>query len=376
MDRSPAWLGAALSALAVVAAAQDPTAARTTMRRPPAPALPEVVVARGVDQPAYADLGLGDGGVEGGAAGVRWDGDDVLTPGGVLVACRTAGVKLTFPSGRELLLAPDGTLHLRGGETGGPFAGGCELRLFDGSSVRATLAPSSPVRLREVTVGFEDRRLQPWRNGARGCDVVRDAGWAGPRSLCAGDGGDVFRAIALGPLLVLDRVLCAEERRATTPAQRLVVLAEPLVDSLRVMQRQHREPKAEVRAAITQVAELAAQAGAILPPGEPLPRAERDRLRWLLRGGFELEYEATGPMAPRLQLFAGDRPLPMIEWTLRADSAAFLTNPRDDQPGKRWHGNGTRLARAVATLQARDELHERALAVAVIDRLRAGAPAR
>lgn len=355
--------------LAAAATAQGPSPERSSALRPPAAPLPEVVIARGVADPAFADLGLGDGGVAGDGT-LRWDDADVVTAGGVRVACRTAGVKLTFPSGRELLLAPDGHLHLRSGESGGPFVGGCELRLADGSFVRVTLSPGAQVRLRDVVVGDAGRRLQPWRRGAPGNEVVRDAGFLGARLLCLGDGGDVYRAIALGPLVTLDRVLVPADRVAQTPRERLVVLAEPIVDSLRVMQRQHREPKAEVRAAMKAIAELAQQAGAILPPGESLQRAERDRLRWLLRGGFEIEYEATGPLAPRLQLFAGASPLPMVEWTLRADSAAFLTNPVDDHSGKRWHGNGTRLARAVVTLQAREDLYEKGLAIAVIDRLR------
>ncbi len=360
---------AVLGLFVAAAAAQGPSPERSSAKRPPDAPLPEVVVASGVDGPALGDLGLGDGGVAGEGA-LRWDGADVVTAGGVRVACRTAGVKLTFPSGRELLLAPDGHLHLRGGESGGPFVGGCELRLADGSFVRVALAPGAQVRLRDVVVGDAGRRLQPWRRGGPNAEVVREAGFLGARLLCLGDGGDVYRAIALGPLVTLDRVLVPAEREAATPAERLVVLADPIVDSLRVMQRQHREAKAEVRAAMRAIGALAQQADAILPPGAALQRAERDRLRWLLRGGFEIEYEATGPLAPRLQLFAGDSPLPMVEWTLRADSAAFLTNPVDDLSGKRWHGNGTRLARAAASLQAREDIYEKGIALAVVERLR------
>jgi hypothetical protein len=58
----------------------------------------------------------------------------------------------------------------------------------------------------------------------------------------------------------------------------------------------------------------------------------------------------------------------MVEWTLRGDGAAFLANPRDDQVGKRWHGNGTRLGRVVTDLQANEELFERPYALQVIKR--------
>ena len=93
-------------------------------------------MARGLSEPLFADLGLGAGGVASITGRTCFtDDDDVLTPGGVRVVCRTAGVKLVFPSGRELLVAPDGYLHLRGGEVGGPFRGGVELWLADGARV-------------------------------------------------------------------------------------------------------------------------------------------------------------------------------------------------------------------------------------------------
>jgi hypothetical protein len=365
---------AALFALAAVAVSQStpaPAPLPAAARRLAAAPRPEIVVARGLAAPAFPDLGLGDGGVAASAGRTHFtDDDDVVTPGGVRVVCRTAGVKLLFPSGRELLVAPDGFLHLRSGESGGPFRGGVELWLADGTTVRVTLAQSSQIRLREVTVGDAARRLQPWRRGEPCVSAAGASGWAGPRACCAGDGGDVYRAIALGPLLVLDRALVAADRVDATPRERLAVLVEPLAESLRTMQRQHREPDAAVRGAMKSIAELATHAEAILPAGAALSRVERDRLRWQLAAGFELEYAADGPLAPLLQLYAPGAPLPMVEWTLHADGAAFLANPREDRMDKRWHGNGTRLPATAAGLQARDELHERALATAVIGRLR------
>ena len=380
---SPVAAMFALAALAALAAAQAPgsplparasaprPAPAAARRQPPLPPSAEVVVARGLDAPAFADLGLGDGGIAAVDGRTHFTpADDVCTPGGVRVVCRTAGVKLVFPSGRELLVAPDGFLHLRDGAVGGPFRGGVELWLADGTTVRVTLAQSSAVRLREVTVGDATRRLHAWRRGEPCVAAASPSGWAGPRLCCAGDGGDVYRAIALGPLLVLDRVLIAVDRDEHAPRERLVVLAEPLVDSLRTMQRQHREPDAAVRGAMAAIAVLAAHAADILPAGAALPRVESDRLRWQLGAGFEVEYAIDGPLAPRLELYAPTATQPMVEWTLHADGAAFLANPREDRATKRWHGNGTRLPPTAAALQARGELHERALATAVIGRLR------
>ena len=341
-----------------------------TPLRPLPGTLPEIVLAADDADGLVVAAGLGDGGIPTTTRGdLQWSDDGCVTPGGVRISVRTVGVKLTFPSGTELLLAADGHLHLRSGERGGPFPGGVELRLGDGSIVRVTLAQSNAVRVRDVVVLAGDRMLQPWRRGEEATELPRRSAWAGVHLAVCGSGGDVYRAIALGPLVVLDRVLVAEARTAVTPEQRLVVLRSPLVRSLSVMQRQHREPKAELRQAIAAVAAVAERGDTIFPAGAALQRAEHDRLRWLLAGGFELELDLDGPLAPRLQLFAGMSPLPMIEWTARADSAAFLTNPRSDQRDQRWHGNGTRLDRVAVDLQAREELFELAYALRVIQRL-------
>ena len=79
--------------------------------------LPEVVLSDAVETLSIGDFGLGGGGVDGGQGGLRFHATDgCITPGGVHVACRDAGVKLTFPSGRTLLVAADGGVHLRSGE--------------------------------------------------------------------------------------------------------------------------------------------------------------------------------------------------------------------------------------------------------------------
>jgi hypothetical protein len=185
---------------------------------------------------------------------------------------------------------------------------------------------------------------------------------------CCGDGGDLYRTIALGSLLVLDRVLVPQSREEVAPKERLVVLTQPLLESLTRMPRQHREPDAPVRQAVAAVTAVADKGGIIFPAGAALRRVEREQLRWRLEAGFELQLDLDGPMAPRLQLFTGRAPVAMVEWTLRGDGAAFLANPREDQVGKRWHGNGTRLGRVVTDLQANDELFERPYALKVIER--------
>ncbi len=338
--------------------------------RPLAKKLPEVVLSDAVKTIPVRDFGLGEGGIARRRGRLRFHKDDgCVTPGGVHVACRAVGVKLKFPSGRELLVAPDGAVHLRSGEAAGPYRAGLELMLGDGSTVRISLAQSRTKRVRDVWVCDGKRCLQPWRRGKPAKKDGATKHWSGIRLACCGDGGDLYRPMAIGPLLVLDRVLVPQTRLDDTPRERLVVLTDPIRKSLARMPRQHRETDAPVRRAVAAVAAVADRGDVIFPAGAALRRAEHDRLRWLLGGGFELQLDTKKSTKPRLQLFVGHSPLPMVEWLLGPSTAAYMTNPRTDQIGKRWHGNGTRLSVVIPELQVRDHLSELPQALKVIHRL-------
>lgn len=361
-------VGVLVTACALVAQTSDE--GRTPLRPLPKN-LPEVVLSDADKAIAIREFGLGDGGVARQKGVLHFDKNGAcVTPGGVRVACRSVGVKLTFPSGREMLLAPDGGLHLRSGEAAGPFKAGLELLLGDGSLVRIALAQSRKVRVRDVWVLDGKRVLQPWRRGKPATANARKKHWAGIRLACCGDGGDLYRPMALGPLLILERVLVAKERLDKTPRERLVLLTDPLRKSLARMPRQHRETDLPVRQAVAAVASVADRGDAIFPAGAALRRAEHDRLRWLLGGGFELQLDLDRAPQPTLQLFAGRSPVPMVEWIMSTTAAAYMTNPRTDQIGKRWHGNGTRLQTVVPELQVRDHLAELPRAMKVLRRLK------
>lgn len=360
------WLLVSGSLVGAAAAQQERTPLRPLKKQ-----LPEVVLSDAAGSVPVADFGLGKGGVAVRKQRLRFhDTDGCVTPGGVHVACRAVGVKLTFPSGRQLLVAPDGALHLRSGEAVGPYRAGLELLLADGSRVQVSLAQSRKNRVRDVWVVHGDRALQPWQRGSAAKKHGRARRWSGVRLACCGDGGDLYRPLGLGAMVVLDRVLVPNDRLDDTPKERLVVLTDPLRKSLARMPRQHRETQKNVRRAVAAVTAVADRGDVIFPAGAALRRAEHDRLRWLLEGGFELELDLGGPLAPRLQLFAGASPLPMVEWTLGSAGAAYLTNPNEDQLGKRWHGNGTRMPRVVPELQVRDHLQERQHALEVLHRMK------
>jgi hypothetical protein len=353
----------AAAAFGHAAGAQEPRAVPKQLLRPQ----PQVVLSAADGSPPIGEFGLGDGGVRGARGRLRCDKPGAcVTSGGVQVACLSVGVKLTFPSGRELLVAPDGALHLRSGEAAGPFGSGVELRLADESVVQVVLAQARKNRLREVSIVDGGRALQLWRRGKAAQAAARPRPWAGVRIACCGDGGDLYRPLGLGAVLVLERVLVARKRSDATPATRVVLLTRPLLESLRRMPRQHRETQRNVRQAVAAVTAVGERGDEIFRAGAALQRARRDRPRWSLAAGFELELALDGPLWPRLQLFAGRSPLPMVEWTVGAAGAAYLTNPNPDQLGKRWHGNGTRMPRVAPDLQVREHLEERQRALQLL----------
>ncbi|MCA8951473.1 MAG: hypothetical protein KDE27_18340 [Planctomycetes bacterium] len=359
-------IAAGLSAFLPLLAPQEPAPAA------PVAAPAEIVLAAELDPVPLSAFGLGPGGVEPAAAGRRpaalcWTETGCTTPGGVQIECLGAGVKLTFPSERELLIAPDGFLHLRGGGVAGPFAAGLELRLGDGAAVRVQLSQAQRHRLRSVEVAHGDRAIELWRRGRRVQQHARVGFWGGVRLCCCGDGGDLYRAIALGPLITLERVLVPGGRESATPATRLVVLTRPMLAALAELPRQHRTPDPDLRAAIAAVGLVADRADMILPPGAELQRAEPDQLRWVLRGGYELELALEGDRAPRLSLFAGQSLRPMVEWAIAGNPAAFLNNPHASDPGaSRWRGNGVPLVFTVPEFQVRDALFEQPRALGAI----------
>jgi len=339
---------------------------------PSAQALAEVVLADDADPVPLTSFGLGGGGLDVArrTAALRWTKNGCTTPGHIRVQVMAAGVKLTFPSGCELLVAPDGTLHLRSGDTAGPFPSGLELRLGDGSSVRIRLSQAQRARLRDVVVVSGGRALQPWRRGRPASAIPRVSYWGGVRLCCCGDGGHLYRAIAIGSLVTLERVLVPADQKSKAPRQRLVILTAPLKRALAMIPRQSRGPDPVLRRAVRAVSATAARSEALFPAGALLHRADRDKLRWVLRAGYELELAVDGPRAPRLSLFAGRSLRPMVEWTLGAGAAAFLNNPRADQPGApRWSGNGVRMPLVAAELQVRRDLSEHSRAIGLIGRL-------
>jgi len=334
-----------------------------------------VVVQRGTTL-AHGCL-LGDGGVRaiqvpvaeatsrGGAraveASLRSDIGTCTTPGGVVVQCRREGVKVAFASGRELLYAPDGHMHLRDGSVAGPFLNGVELRLADGSSVAIDRSGSrrSPIECVEVRHGENAtcvyRRGNPTREAARGVFRL-------PIVFCLGDGGSLYRAIALGPLVTMERALVPQEQRELMPERRLCVLAGPLADSMEQLcasraQQRHPETVQELRLILSELASVF-RSDAPMPP-----RTGSDPLQFLLHAGYDLRFVQQKGLV-RMQLARNQRE-PFVEWRLGYGTAICGVSATTEE------GSGAEVvAPPMPDLQAQLQYHEIDAAMNVVSSLR------
>jgi hypothetical protein len=336
----------------------------------PAPP-PELVFVAAEDPVPLSAFGLGEGGVrlpEADAKLLTSEGE-ARTPGGVLVAVLDAGVKVTFASGRELLFAPDGFLHLRDEAMAGPFVAGIELHFGDGAVLGVHRSTSRREPITEVVVSARDRVRRIWRRGKAVDEYVRAASAPGQRLLCCGQGDELFSALGLMPLVVLERVLCPRQREAAVPMMRVAVLSAPLIQSLQALPREVLRPVGQQQEALRLALRVAQMGTRVFDAASPPPRVDRKQPRYALAGGYEVQVTLDGTAAPKLQLFTGRGRNPFVEWSLGfASEARLLGATADDSPETAARGR-VRLGEALPAFAARRELREVEAAFAALRRL-------
>jgi hypothetical protein len=251
-------------------------------------------------------------------------------------------VKLEFPSGVEVLFTPTGFLHLRSGEQAGRFNNGVELLLADGSNLRVHLQDH---RLRRVDVRCGNRSILLWDRKRPVRQLVRKRVTAGPQILVLGEGDLFYRAVLMGPLIAMERVLCTEKARPVLPQRHLVILAEPLIESLRQLPRKFARPSVDYPDA-TGISLVLSQMAQEIFGNEvsPLRRAEAKFLRMTLDSGFELSLHLpeVGPLL--LSLHRGAEARTLVEWTIGTSTALRMVRPDGGSAAApRYYRGGIRL---------------------------------
>lgn len=279
-------------------------------------------------------LGLGAGGVREEASPVPLlHRGQHVTPGGVLVEARGEGVKLAFPSGVEVLFSRSGFLHLRSGEQNGSFQRGVELSLADGSSVCVWLGSRRPVQRVEVRQG--DRTVLLWDRDAPRRELVRPRPSSNPQLLVLGEGNLFYRAVAWGPIIVMERILCPEVQASSLPERYLVVVADALIQSLRQLPRKFSRKALEFPEATGISQSLGRQALEIFGrETSPLRRVETELLRLGMDSGFELSLHVSDVGPVLLSLHSGEDARTLVEWTIGNSTELHMVRPDGGTAGE------------------------------------------
>lgn len=327
-------------------------------------ALPQIVptesnavVVRGVGATGRLSLqtmALGDGGMgrERGEL-VSLGRGRVRTPGGAVVDARTQGVKLTFPNKHALLITPAGRVHLRGGEMTLAHLKGMRLLLADGSAVTVRRAPGGrqPLSSVEVEVGNRTRRI--WNQRTRTVNASHVGAFPGPALVAVGDGRVLYSAIPLGPMVVLERVLCPRSLQPSYARVRLVIVADVLAASLQRLPRRAPRKSVQFPQASEAAETLAFLSDRIFPKRTiPRPVTAIGELWFELSGGFRLNVVANDDIVV-IGLYGETSETPAVEWTVGGRTELRFVRPfasREGYRGPRYFLRGLDLQDLVKPL--------------------------
>lgn len=248
------------------------------------------------------------------------------TVGGVRVSARQEGVKLTFVSGRELLITPSARIHLRSGEQTLPFFGGVRLCLADGSVVTIKRGSNSRRPLASVVVEHLGRVRRIWTGSRRVVHSSYSRAFRGSTLLVLGDGGSLYRASVAGPVMALSRVLCPADQAHRLPARRLVIVGDVLARSLQLLPRH--APRKSVQ--FPQVAEAARRFAALAPlfakPVARLPGAV-GQLWFSLADRYRLKLSTSDSGVMTIGLYRGSGDIPGVEWIVASRTTIHFVRP-------------------------------------------------
>lgn len=248
------------------------------------------------------------------------------TVGGVRVSAKRAGVKLTFVSGRELLITPSGRIHLRSGERTLPFFGGVRLCLADGTVVTIKRATSPKQALASVLIEAGGKVRRIWAGSRRVVHASHSRAFRGSTLLALGDGGSLYRASLAGPVVALSRVLGPSDQARRLPARRLVIVGDVLAKSLALLPEH--APRKSVQ--FPQVTEAAQKFAALAPlfsrHVSRLPGAV-GQLWFRLDDQYRLKLSATERGVLTIGLYGSRSLIPGVEWIVASRTTIHFVRP-------------------------------------------------
>jgi hypothetical protein len=135
-------------------------------------------------------------------------------------------------------------------------------------------------------------------------------------------------------VLVLERALCAAAERAEYPAQRAVVCADPLLDSLRALPGAVPPRRVQFPQAHEAAANLAELAPHLFPRGlQARPPGPSGAMIFALPCDFRLTVAAPAQGPARIGLTRGEVEVPVVEWLVGPRTTLQLVRPDGGRAG-------------------------------------------
>ena len=236
-------------------------------------------------------------------------------------------MKLDFPNGREVLVSPDGRIHLRSGAATLPFLRGVRIVLADGTVVTIHRTGGSRDPLASVEVAIEEgRAYRIWSGNRRSINSSRAAVFTGEALFALGDGGCFYTVSAAGPMLALERVLCPSDLADRYPRRRVVVLGDVLADSLQELPAHAPRRSAQFPQAYEAARRFAAL-GYLFGGVTQRPMGAVGELWMELADSYRLKLEVGQGDVVTIGLYGADSATPGLEWVVATRTTVHFVRP-------------------------------------------------
>lgn len=230
---------------------------------------------------------------------------------------------------------------------------GVRLLLADGSILTARRSPGGRRPLSSVEVEVEGRTHRIWTEHARTLNASHVGAFPGPALVAVGDGRVLYRTTPVGPLVVLERILCPRSLRSEYTRSRLVIVADVLAASLRRLP-QHTPRKSVQFPQVREAAETLARLSNKIFPTHPIPRpvSAMGEMWFELPMGFRL-HAAAREHCVVVGLYRETSSTPAVEWIVGGRTELHFVRPfasHKDYRGPRYFMRGLDLRDLVQPL--------------------------
>jgi hypothetical protein len=224
------------------------------------------------------------------------------------------------------------------------MASGLELVLADDSRLRLYPSVSSAGQYRtELLVG--ERSYALWDRRQPVVDAGHRRSFKGQTLLVLGDGRSLYKPVWIGPILVLERVLCPVTDESETPARTAVIIGEALASTLHALRRSIPRKTVEFPQAPEAVETLAKLAPKLFPVGVTQESVATSGMMQIpLFADFRMRVTVADSKTVFIGLFRRSSMVPVVEWSIAGRTRLQLVRPGGGKErGPRYYLRGVEL---------------------------------